>query len=160
METVVGRWSGSLGKYQFWKGIYYGTLRRRTLPRKENFPRQRPAPCFFATDSSLARTVPHFHQGAWPELPVIGLYDLHLDKIPSHLDRESICIERTRRCLSQRNCNGWVRSVRWKMTNYARELRCQPVKGEIKFLKKYVCAILTVTSSTQVEWTVRPTAIK
>ena len=28
------------------KGIYYGTLRCRTLPSKQNFPRQQPAPCF------------------------------------------------------------------------------------------------------------------
>ena len=28
------------------KGIYYGTLRCRTLPSKENFPRQWPAPWF------------------------------------------------------------------------------------------------------------------
>ena len=55
--------------------IYYGTLRCHTLPSKENFPRQRLPPWFFATDFSLARTVPHFpsHQGAWPELPVTAL---------------------------------------------------------------------------------------
>ena len=28
------------------KDIYYGTLRCRTLPSEENYPRQRPAPWF------------------------------------------------------------------------------------------------------------------
>ena len=42
------------------KGIYYSPLRCCTLPSKENFPRQPPALRGFATDFSLARTVPHF----------------------------------------------------------------------------------------------------
>ena len=70
--------------------IYYGTLRCRTLPSKENFPKQRLLPWFFATDFSLALTVAHFpsHQGARPELPVTAL-NIFI-KIPSHLNRERI----------------------------------------------------------------------
>ena len=44
------------------KGIYYSPLRCCMLPSKENFPRQPPAQLsvVFATDFSLAHTVPHF----------------------------------------------------------------------------------------------------
>ena len=60
-----GRWSGSFGKYiSPGKGIYYGTLRRRKFPSRENLP--------------------HFlsNQGARPELPLIALN--HLIKILAH----------------------------------------------------------------------------
>ena len=47
METVVGRWSGSLGKYKSQKRylLQYAKVPYVTYS-KENFPRQRPAPWF------------------------------------------------------------------------------------------------------------------
>ena len=46
IETIVGRWSGSLGSISPGKNIYYGTLRCRTLHSNKNYPRQQPAPWF------------------------------------------------------------------------------------------------------------------
>ena len=71
------------------KGIYYGTLRCRTLSSKENFPRQRPA-------LWLLRQHPYSAALSFPPRGMTGTscyrfeYDLHLIKIPSHLDRENI----------------------------------------------------------------------
>ena len=74
------------------KDIYYGTLRCCMLTSKDNYPRQRPAPWFLRHILLLpvqCRTI----------LPTKGRdrtscyrfeYDLHLIKIPSHLDHESI----------------------------------------------------------------------
>ena len=42
------------------KGIYYGTLRCRTLPSKEELPKAATSSVVLATDFPLARTVPHF----------------------------------------------------------------------------------------------------
>ena len=91
METVVDACLVALESISPGQRIYYGTLWCRTLPSRDNFPRQRLPPWFFGTDFSLARTVPHFpsHQGAWPELPVTAL-NLHLIKIPSQLNRDSM----------------------------------------------------------------------
>ena len=69
------------------KGNYYGTLRCCTLPSKEN---QLHSFCdrFFSRPYSAALS--------FPPRSVTGTsgyrfeYDLHLIKIPSHLDRESI----------------------------------------------------------------------
>ena len=46
METVVDAGLVALESISPGKDIYYGTLRCRTLPSEENYPRQRPAPWF------------------------------------------------------------------------------------------------------------------
>ena len=67
------------------KDIYYSTLRCHTLPSKEAAT----SSVVFATDSSRAVL-------SFPPRGVTGTsgyrfeYDLHLIKIPSHLDRESV----------------------------------------------------------------------
>ena len=72
------------------KCIYYGTLRCHTLPSKENFPRQRPAPWFLRQiflSPVRCRTF-------FPPRRLTGTsgyhfeYNLHLIKIPSHVNRE------------------------------------------------------------------------
>ena len=70
------------------KGTYYGTLRSRTLPSKEDFRRQWPAPwiflspvqcrTFLLTKGVIRTSCYHIED------------DFRLIKIPSHLDRESI----------------------------------------------------------------------
>ena len=67
---VVWRSSCSVGNYQSEKGVYYGTLRCRTVHSKENFQGNDQF-CGFCDWF----TVPPFpsHQGAWPELPVTAL---------------------------------------------------------------------------------------
>ena len=46
METLFDAGLVALESISAGKGSYYGTLRYRTLPSKENYPRQRPAPWF------------------------------------------------------------------------------------------------------------------
>ena len=45
-ETIFDAGLVALEYINPWKGTYYGALRCRTLPSKENFPRQWPAPWF------------------------------------------------------------------------------------------------------------------
>ena len=93
METVVGRWSGSLGKYQSRKRYLLPYAKVPYVTQQRELPKAVTSSVAFVTDSSLACTVPHYpsHQGG-----VTGTscyrseYDLDLIKIPSHLDRESI----------------------------------------------------------------------
>ena len=73
--------------------IYYGTLRCRTLPSKENFPKQRLPPWFFCN-----RFFSRLYSAAlsFPPRGMTGTsgycfeYNLHLTKILSHLNCESI----------------------------------------------------------------------
>ena len=83
----IWHWSSSLGKISPGKGTYYGTLRCRTLPSKENFPKQWPALWFLQQISLSPIECCTF-------LPTKGrdrnFLLWHLIKIPSHLDCESI----------------------------------------------------------------------
>ena len=69
--------------------IYYGTLRCHTFPSKDNLPRQR-LPWFLQQISSYSAAL------SFPPRGVTGIscycfeYNLHLIKITSHLNRESI----------------------------------------------------------------------
>ena len=76
------------------KDIYYSTLRCRMLPSKENYPRQQPAPWFLRQILlSLYSAVLSF-----PPRGVTGTscyrfeYDLHLIKIPSHLEASILAV--------------------------------------------------------------------
>ena len=84
---LVALESISPGKY-----IYYGTLRCRTLPSKKNYPMQPPAPWFLPQIllSPLHRRTIFPTKGRDRSSCYRFEYDLHLIKIPSHVDRESI----------------------------------------------------------------------
>ena len=89
METLFNAGLVALKSISPGKSICYGTLRCRTLPSKENFPRQRPAlwllrQIFFSPVQCRTFRPTKGRDQNFLE------YDLHLIKIPSHLDRESI----------------------------------------------------------------------